>query len=358
MLNTPWQMILVALAGWITRQQLAVIEYLKEENRVLREQLGKRRLRFTDDQRRRLAAKGKALGRKALGEIGCIVTPDTILRWHRRLIARKYDGSGRRGPGRPRVMATIREFVVRMASENESWGYSRIQGALANLGHKVSRSTIRRILKEHGMDPAPERSKRTPWRKFLKVHWQAIAAADFFTVEVWSCVGLIRYAVFFVIDLPTRRVEIAGIAPIPDGLWMLQVGRNLTDAFDGFLRDKRYLLLDRDPLYTRDFRELLQKAGVTPLRLPPRTPNLNAYAERFVLSIKSECLDRMIIVGERHLRHVIDEYVEHYHLERNHQGLENQLITPGPSDSVGADGPICCRQRLGGMLNFYHRRAA
>jgi len=255
-------------------------------------------------------------------------------------------------------MATIRELVVRMASENESWGYSRIQGALANLGHKVSRSTIRRILMAHGIDPGPERSKRTPWAKFLKVHWQTIAAADFFTVETWTSVGFTRYLVFFVIDLSSRRVEIAGIAPIPDGLWMMQVGRNLIDAFDGFLRRKRFLLLDRDPLYTQDFRDLLQKAGVTPLRLPPRTPNLNAYAERFVLSIESECLDRMIIVGERHLRHVIEEYVDHYHLERNHQGLANRLITPGPSDSGGADGPVCCQQRLGGMLSFYHRRAA
>ena len=213
-------------------------------------------------------------------------------------------------------------------------------------------------LREHGIDPAPERSKRTPWRTFLKAHWPAIAAADFFTVETWTSIGLTRYLVFFVIDLSSRRVEISGIAPIPDGLWMLQVGRNLIDAFDGFLRDKQYLLLDRDPLYTRDFRELLQKAGVIPLRLPPRTPNLNAYAERFVLSIKSECLDRMIIVGGRHLRHVIEEYVEHYHLERNHQGLENRLVTPAPSDSGGADGPVCCQQRLAGMLNFYHRSAA
>ena len=207
---------MVAVAGWVNREQLAVIEYLKEENRVLRELHGKKRLRFTDDQRRRLAVKGRALGCRVLATIGTIVRPDTIMRWHHRLVARKYDGSGKRGPGRPRVMESIRELAARMALENERWGYTRIKGALANLGHKVSRSTVRRILKERGIEPAPERTKRTTWAKFLKMHWESIAAADFFTVEAWTRVGLIRYLVFFVIDLPTRRVEIAGIAPIPD----------------------------------------------------------------------------------------------------------------------------------------------
>ena len=135
-----------------------------------------------------------------------------------------------------------------------------------------------------------------------------------------------RHIVFFVIDLSTRRVEIVGIAPIPDGLWMRQIARNLIDGFDGFLVGKRFLIHDRDPLYTKEFRELLEMGGVRSVRLPPRSPNLNAYAERFVLSIKSECLNRMVILGERHLRHVVDEYVEHYHLERNHQGLGNRLI--------------------------------
>ena len=162
MLNTPLQMILVALAGWVNEQQLAVIEYLKEENRVLREQLGRRRLRFTDDQRCRLAAKGQALGRRVLRELGTIVTPDTILRWYRQLVARKYDGSGKRGPGRPRVMHSIRALTGRLALENERWGYTRIVGEPAELGHTVSRSTVRRILKERGIDPALKRSQRMP----------------------------------------------------------------------------------------------------------------------------------------------------------------------------------------------------
>lgn len=161
--------------------------------------------------------------------------------------------------------------------------------------------------------------------------------------------------VFFVIDLPTRRVEIAGIAPTPDGFWMHQIARNLVEGFDGFLRGKRFLIHDRDPLYTKGFLELLEKAGVRSMRLPPRSLNLNAYAKRFVLSIKSECLDRMVILGERHLRHVINEYTEHYHVERSHQGLDNQLID---DFSDGQSGHVVQRERLGGLLNYYYRDAA
>ena len=355
--SAPWQLMSVIIAGWMSRHQQQVIDYLKEENRVLREKIGKKRVRLNDDQRRRLAAKGKVLGRSHLAEVCSIVTPDTILRWHRQLIAKKYDSSGKRRPGRPRIMDRIRKLIVRMATENERWGYCRIQGALANVGHQVSRSTIRRTLKDHGIEPAPERGKRTPWKKFLKAHWGAIAAADFFTVEVWMLRGLTRIHVFFVIDLATRRVQIAGMSASPSGRWTEQMARNLTDPFDGYLRNHRCLICDRDPLYTRAFRNILGSSGVTVVRLPPRSPNLNAYAERFVRSIKSESLERMIFLGEQHLRTVIDEYMEHYHLERNHQGLENRLIAP--SQTVGEPfEAVECRKRLGGMLNYYHRRAA
>ena len=210
-----WQFVVLAFAGWVNRFQQDAIEYLKEENRVLREQLGERRLRFTDDQRRRLAARARALGRDGLKEIADLVTPDTLLRWYTKLIARKYDGSQCRGPGRPRVGETIRELVLRMARENAGWGYTRIRGALRNLGHDVGRNTVKRILPERGIEPAPERRKRIPWSTFLKAHWGAIAATDFFTVEVLTTRGLIRYFVLFVIDLKTRRVEIAASAISP-----------------------------------------------------------------------------------------------------------------------------------------------
>jgi transposase InsO family protein len=353
----PLRFLLVALAGWINQQQREVIDYLQAENRVLREQLGPRRLQFTDAQRIRLAAKATYLGRRVLQQIETIVSPDTLLAWHRHLIARKYDGHHRRGPGRPPTTVEIRQVVVRMATENRDWGYTRIQGALANLGHDVGRGTIATILKQHGIEPAPERQKRTTWREFLKTHWDVLAAADFFTVEVWTATGLTRYVVLFVIELATRRVHIAGIASEPDSAWVVQCGRQLTDAVDGFLTGKRFLLHDRDPLFTETFRETLAATGVETVRLPPKSPNLNAFAERFVRSIKESCLDRLILCGEASLRRAVREFVAHYHEERNHQGLGNVLIFP-----VAVETPIhdrvACRERLGGLLKYYHRPAA
>ena len=347
----------VALAGWINQQQREVIEYLQTENRVLREQLGPRRLHFTDDQRIRLAAKAKHLRRRVLREVGSIVSPDTLLAWHRHLIARKYDGHDRRSPGRPPTTAEIRRLVVRMATENRDWGYTRIQGALANLGHDVGRGTIATILKQHGIEPAPERGKRTTWREFLKSHWGVLAAADFFTVEVWTATGLTRYVVLFAIELATRRVQIAGITSEPDCAWVVQCGRQLTDAVDGFLIGKRFLVHDRDPLFTETFRETLAAAGVETVRLPPKSPNLNAFAERFVRSIKESCLDRLILVGEASLRRAVREFVAHYHEERNHQGLGNVLIVP-VADQTPLHDRVACRERLGGLLKYYHRPAA
>jgi len=268
-LSHPLQFILVALAGWCNQQQRDVIDYLVEENRVLREQIGARRLRFTDDQRRRLAAKARTLGRRLLRDVATIVTPDTLLAWHRTLIAKQYDGSTRRGPGRPPVMSEIRALIVRMARENRGWGYTRIQGALANLNHQVSRGTIADVLRDHGLEPAPDRLKKTTWTEFLKAQWDVLVAADFFTVDVWTTSGLTRFAVLFLIDLSTRRIHIAGIAPEPDTAWMTQIARNLTDVDDGFLTGKRFLIHDRDPRFTLAFREMLAAADVTSVPLPP-----------------------------------------------------------------------------------------
>jgi putative transposase len=324
----PFRFLLISLAGWMNQRQLQAIDYLREENRVLREQLGNRRLRFTDDQRRRLASKAKGLGRKLLADVATIVTPETLLAWHRNLIAQKYDGSQKRGPGRPPTRDDVEALVVRMANENRDWGYRRIQGALSNLGHEIARSTIAAILARNGIEPAPERMRKTTWKEFLTRHWKLIAAADFFTVEVWTRHGLQRFIVLFFIELATRKVEIAGIASNANGLWMAQIGRNLTDAEDGILTGKRYLIHDRDPLFTTEFLEVLKASGVKSVKLPPKSPNLNAYAERFVRSIKESCLDRLILFGEASLRVAIREFVEHYHHERNHQGLKNRLIAP------------------------------
>jgi len=352
----PFQFLAAWVGVWVARHQASQIEYLKTVNRALMERVGKKRLRFTDAERRKLAVMGRKLGRKALGELATIATPDTILRWHRELVAKKYDGSARRGPGRPRTAAEIVRLLVEMATRNTGWGYTRLRGALRNVGYAVGRNTIKRILKEHGIDPAPVRRRRYPWATFIKAHLSAITAADFFTVEVLTWAGLVRYHIFFVIDLASRRVEIAGISRSPDGRWMEQVARNLLDAHEGFLLGRKYLIIDRDPLYTREFRSAMERGGVKVLRLPPSSPNLNAFAERFVLSIKGDCLAKMVPLGEAHLRRTVSEYVRHYHLERNHQGLNNELISR--VEPANTNGRVQRRVRLGGLLNFYHREAA
>jgi transposase InsO family protein len=357
----PLQFLLLVFAGWVNRRQLEIVEYLQEENRVLREQLGDRRLRFTDAQRRRLATKGKALGRRTLEQLAGLVTPDTILRWYRELVAKKYDGTARRGCRGPGTAASLQRLVIQFATENPRWGYTRIRGALRNLGHEVGRNTIKRILAEHGLEPAPKRGKAMPWKTFLRAHFGVIAATDFFSVEVLTLGGLVRYVVWFVIDLESRRVHIAGLVRHPHDAWIQQIARNLTDSVDGFLRGKRYLIHDRDPLFTDAFRAVLRAAGIECLKLPPRSPDLNSVAERFVLSLKSECLDKLVPLGERHLRFAISEFVEHYHRERNHQGLDNRLITPiivPANDNADPAALIERRERLGGLLSYYYRAAA
>jgi len=355
-LPPPLAFVVLLFAGWVNRQQQAVIDYLLEENRVLRAAYGPRRLRLTDDQRRRVAVKGKVLGRGRLAGIVGIVTPDTILRWYRTLVAKKYDGSNARRPGRPSTKAELAALVVRMAQENPTWGYTRIRGGLKGLGRDLARNTIKAILKDHGIEPAPQRGANMPWKTFLAAHWDGLAAADFFTVEVLTMRGLVRYVVFFVMKLKTRHVAIAGITHQPDETWMTQVARNLTAAGDGFLHGMQHIILDRDPLYTATFRRLLRDGGVTPLVLPAWSPNLNAYAERFVESVKSECLDRMVLLGEGRLRAAVREFVHHYHEERPHQGLGNELIAP--ITTVIGTGQTNCRERLGGLLKFYYREAA
>ena len=247
--------------------------------------------------------------------------------------------------------------MVKFAKENTSWGYDRIQGALANLGHSISDQSIGNILKDHGIDPAPERKASTSWSTFVKAHGEVLSAIDFTTIEVWTRQGLTTFYLLFAIELKSRRVCLAGCTTNPIEPWMLQIARNLTDCEDGFLREAKYLLLDRDAIFRRNFRNKHESAGVKPLRLPARTPNLNAWIERFHRTIKSECLERMIFFGEDSLRAAIGQFLEHYHTESNHQGLENRLIKPDKT-SLLRDGPVQCRDRLGGILRYYHRTAA
>ena len=194
----------------------------------------------------------------------------------------------------------------------------------------------------------------------MKTHWDSLCGCDFFGVEALGLTGTVRYMVFFAIVVKTRAVEIAGIATHPDGKWMQQMARNLTDSVDGFLRNATYLIHDRDPLFTEAFEAILAERGVKCVRIPARSPNCNPHAERFVKTVRDECLNHLVLFGERHLRHVIKEFVAHYHRERFHQGLGGQLIEAQTSSANPKvpRGEVVCRSRLGGMLNFYYREAA
>ncbi len=351
-----WKTMLAYVTGSVDEELLRRNEYLVAENRILRAQIPGR-LKLTDGERRTLAHIGKQLGRKALAEVANIVRPDTILAWHRRLVARKFDGSKKRNsPGRPPVDRALEHLIVRLATENRDWGYDRIAGALANLGHEVSDQTVGNILKRQGIPTAPERKKTTTWKEFIRAHRDVLAATDFFTTEVWTLSGLVTYYVLFFMHVATRRVHIAGLIPCPNEPWMTQVARNLTMADVGFLVDHRYLIHDRDGKYCPSFDTTLTDGGVTPVRLPPRSPNLNPHAERWVRSVKDECLSKLILFGEPALRTALRAYVAHFHGERNHQGKDTLLLFP--HEEVGQTGPVRCRERLGGLLKFYHRAAA
>jgi transposase InsO family protein len=306
------QLLLATFAGWAGLQQSRAISYLIEENRVLEEQLessGKRIL-FTDDQRRRLAAKGKPLGRRALEAVATPVTPDTFLRWHRMLIAEIWTYP-RNGVGRPGVM------------------------------------------KEHGIEPAPERPMS--WRTFVRSHAHLIAAADFFTTEVWTGRGLVTHYTLFVIDIATRQVHIAGTTTHPRSEWVEQIARNLMDCQDGFLTARRFLIIDRDALFSPRLKAILESSGVEIVLTAYRAPNMNAFAERFVRSITSGCLRRIVFAGKGSLDRAIAEFVAHYHDERSRQGIGNEIVSGALPRRIGQ---IEVQERLGGLLNCYHRRAA
>jgi len=352
-----WPRILAYITGTVDQELLARNEYLVAENRILREQVNGRLL-LSDSEKKTLAEIGYRLGRKALEDVANAAKPDTILGWYRKLVARKFDGSKvRRKVGRPKVDDDIEQLIVRMARENPSWGYDRIAGALANLGHEVSDQTVGNVLHRHGIAPAPQRKRTTTWAAFIRAHLAVLAGTDFFTVEVFTLHGLVTYYVLFFIHLETRRVNIAGISVHPDERWMQQIARNATMDGWGALQGCRYLLHDRDTKYTRSFRAIIESGQVKTLAIPARSPNLNAYAERWVRSVKEECLSRLILFGERSLRRALTEYVAHFHAERNHQGKGNVLLFPRDFATRGT-GSVQCRERLGGLLRYYDREAA
>src|SRR6266705_1665454 len=293
-----WKTLLACITGSVEEQLLLRNEYVVEENRILRKQI-EGRVQLTDAERQTLAAIGKKLGKQALAEVATMVKPDTILAWHRTLVAQKFDGSQQRqSPGRPTIDQELEALIIRIAQENRSWGYDRIVGALANLGLTVSAQTVGNVLKRHDIAPAPERTTTTTWKEFIRTHLDVLVATDFFTAEVWTLGELMTYYVLFFIHLGSRKIHVAGVTPHPNEAWMVQVARNVTMEEWGFLSPGQYLIHDRDGKYCPAFQQLIDAAGVKRVPLPPRSPNLNAYAERWVRSVKEECLSRLILFGE------------------------------------------------------------
>ena len=362
------QFLIVMIACSLNERMQKRLDYKTEEVLILKEILqsvtGKARIDFTEEQRRRLAVVGKDLTPKERTACCEIVRPRTILDWFRRIFSEKYDSS--KSPrGRPAKSKETRDLVIKLALDNLPSGYTKIRDAVnVGLGIDICRNTVANILNKAGIVPAPEREKKRTWRQFIRSHWHCLYACDFFTVEVLGVFGAVRHSVFFVIEIETRAVEIAGFRVDPDGAWMMQIARNLTDPIDGFLRDARYLIHDADPLFTDAFKAILRPSdsgkgeGVQCVQIPPRSPNCNPHAERFVKSIKAECLQHFVFFGERHLRYVVKEYVAHYLEERFHQGIGSRLIRPSSANENAQNGAIRCRSRLGGLLNFYYRQAA
>ncbi len=282
-----------------------------------------------------------------------LVTPGTVLRWHRRLVTRKWTYPNR--TGRPPVSAEIAALIERLATENDGWGYKRIQGELLKVGHRVSASTIRRVLKALKIPPAPKRRTDTTWRKFLLAQAATMLAADFFHVD--CAVTLQRLYCFFVIEVGSRYVHIHGVTANPDGPWTAQQIRSLLMDLGDRAADFRFLVRDRAGRFTASFDALLASAGIEAVKIPPRSPRANAYAERFVLTARTEVTDRMLIFGQRHLRTILAQYEAHYNGRRPHRS--RQLRPPRP-DHPPADlsqERIQRRPVLGGLISEYERAA-
>ena len=354
-----WLTLITYLAYCIDKELYKAIDYLKTQVEVLIEQQEKqnKRILLTNKQRMRVAAKAKKLSRKMLEQCTVLFTPDTIIGWYNKLIAQKYDGTYNRGKvGRPQITLEIVNLIIKFKKENPRWGYKKIRDQIVYLGYKISKSSVKNILIENGYDPEPDLTVRSTWHEFIKSHWNVLSACDFFTIELLVGRKLIRCTVFFVMELATRKVFFAPIKLQPDGDYMKQTARILTDCEDGFLKGKKYLIHDRDPLYrTEGFYELLKNSGINPVKLPARSPNLNAYAERFVKSVKFECLNHLILSSVQQLEYTLGQYREYYHHERIHQSL-GRIIEP--KHNVNDNAEIQCIERLGGLLKSYHRLAA
>ena len=358
--------VIATVARLLCRELTLQNEYLIAENKVLKSKI-KGRICFTDEERRTLADAALAMGRKLMQDVVSIVKPETILAWHRRLVKQKWDFSARRrrGPGRPRTPNDIESVVCQMAREN-TWGYRRIQGELLKLSIALSKSCIASILRRNNLPPSPERNGLT-WREFLSRHADVMLCADLFTKEIWTFCGLRTAYVLFVMHMETRRIVLAEATFCPTGRWMSQMARNTLMACDDLGIDPRLMLHDRDALFIHDFDVTLATAHVCIVKTPFRAPNANAHAERWVLSVKCECLDHLILLGLNNLQRTVTTYRVFHNEHRPHQGLGQRIPSdasksvvrlPRRVDSPPRPADVTRTPFLGGLLSSYAREAA
>jgi putative transposase len=325
---------------------------LRHQVRVLERQLHAR-VRYRPSDRAILAALSRLLPR--VRRRCFLVTPDTLLRWHREAANHRWRRwRKQRGPGRPPMPDQLVDLVARLGRENRSWGCVRIQGELRKLGIRVSATSVRRVLRQHGLGPAPRGGPT--WSEFLRSQAHSVLATDFFTVDT---VSLKQLYVLFVIELSTREVHILGVTEHPTGAFVTQLARNLMSDLADRGRSIKFLIRDRDTKFTASFDEVFRSECIRVIKTPVRSPRANAYAERWVRTVRTECLDRMFILGHRHLERVLREYVCHYNRQRPHRGIN--LAVPTPANTLKIPPPCVNVLRLdvlGGLIHEYHPVAA
>jgi len=334
-------------------------EYQAEKLRIYEEHLtdltGKDRPELTDSDKRRLAQKGKALNDYLLAAVEPTWAPETLRHWYNTLVGAKYDSTknpNQKKRGRKPISKEIVDEVLMLAKRNSDWGYDRIAGTMKYLGYDVCATTVKHILDDFGIIPDPERRKRGDWNQFIETQQHITAATDFAQVEILTPYGLVRESLLFFMDIGTREVRCGGIVHAPDGNWTTQIARNMGDMWDGFLLGKKYLIHDRDALFTRQFDAVFESIGITVKKLPPFCPMMNSRCENFIRALKNECLDKIIFTSEQQLRYAVSQYLKYWHHFRPCAGLGGQMIKPHPQDE---DGEIVEVSFLGGLLHGYRR---